>query len=198
MFYNISMKKNDKYNNEDLIIKKANRHKLFASIITGQRFFNFTEGLVKLKKYNLQKRGELLTKLYKNYFNSGAIIQDAKMEAYQNHYEYFMSGNERNEVKYSEILASCIDNQNYLYYISLINNLEDMEKQGLDINKLPEANKKFVQKTLEVKKDCGFDDNFPYEEFYTNNDLRKNVATKLRFYLKDVEKINENIQEKSL
>lgn len=192
------MNKNDKYNNEDLIIKKANRHKLFASIITGQRFFNFTEGLVKLKKYNIQKRGELLTRLYKNYFNSGSIIQDAKMEAYQNHYESFMYNDERNEVKYSEILAYCIDNKNYLYFISLINNLEDMEKQGLDINKLPETNQKFVQKTLEVKKDCVFDKNFPYEEFYTNSDLRKNIAQKLRFYLIDVEKIDKKNQEISL
>ena len=198
MFYNISMKKNDKYNNEDLIIKKANRHKLFASIITGQRFFNFTEGLVKLKKYNIQKRGELLTRLYKNYFNSGSIINNAKEEAHHNYYETYMNNNQMDKIKYSEILSYCLDNQNYLFFIKLINNLEDLEKQGLDINKLPETNQKFVQKTLEVKKDCGFDKNFPYEEFYTNSDLRKNIAQKLRFYLIDVEKIDKKNQEKSL
>lgn len=192
------MNKKDRYSDEDIIIKKAGHYKFFSTLIKGERFFNFTDGLVKLKKYNLQKRGELLTRLYRNFFLSGDLIQDAKMEAYQEHYESFMHNDERDESKYSEILAECIENKNYLYSLTAIRQIEDLISQGLDVSKLPSINRQFVERTMKLKEDCGFGKDFPYEDFYTDNELRRNVSQKMRYYMNDVEDIKNKNEEETL
>ena len=189
------MNKNDKYSNEKIIIKKAGHYKLLSSIIEGDRFFNFTDGLVKLTKYDLQKRAEILTRLYRNFFISGVLIQDAKMEAYQNHYESFMHNDVRDEAKYSEILAECIENQNYLYTVSAIRHINELIGQGLDISKLPSKNKQFVERTLQLKNDCGFDKDFSYDEFYRDNQVRRSISQKINYYMKDVENIKATNEE---
>ena len=198
MVYNVNMDKKDKYNNEDVIIKKAGRYKFLSTLISGQEFWNYTDGLVNLKKYNLQIRGELLTRLYRNFFLSGDLIQDAKMEAYQNHYESFMYKDERDEARYSEILAECIENKNYLYSLTAIRQIEDLIGQGLDISKLPSINRQFAERTLQLKKDCGFSKDFPYEDFYTDNKLRRNISQKLKYYMNDVEDIKNKDEEETM
>ena len=192
------MNKKDKYNDEDIIIKKAGRYKFFSTLISGQELWNYTDGLVNLTKYNLQKRGELLTRLYRNIFISGYLIKDAQMQAYEMHYESFMHNNERDEAKYSEILAECIENKNYLYVVNEIKQIENLINQGLDVSKLPSINKQFVELTLQLKKDCGFGKDFPYEDFYIDNRLRRNVSQKINYYMKDIENIKNKDDEETL
>ena len=192
------MDKKNKYSDEKTIIKKARHYKYFATLIAGNNFLNFMDGLVALKKYDVQTRGKLLSTGYKNFFKSGDILQHAKMEAYQNHYEEFMHGNERDEIAYSEILSNCIDNKNYLYVVSLIKSLDNLISQGLDIEKLPDINKQFIKTTFKLKDDCGLDDSFHYEEFYTDRGLRNATSQKIRYFIKDVEQLRNNEEQETL
>lgn len=192
------MNKNDKYNDEDIIIKKASQHKFFSTLIAGQKFWNYTDGLVNLTKYNLQKRGELLTRFYRNLFISGYLIQDGQTEAYEIHYESFMHNNKRDEAKYSEILAECVENKKYLYIINEIKQIESLINQGLDVSKLPNINKQLVEKTLQLKKDCGFGKDFSYEDFYIDNKLRTKVSQKINYYIKDIENIKNKYEEETM
>lgn len=56
-------------------------------------------------------------------------------------------------------------------------------------NELPEYSKQFYQKTAEVKEKYGITEDFNYEDFYNISNIRKDIASKIKFYLKDIEKI---------
>ena len=82
------MDKKNKYSDEKTIIKKARHYKYFATLIAGNNFLNFMDGLVALKKYDVQTRGKLLSTGYKNFFKSGDILQH-KQFIKGNEYGYF-------------------------------------------------------------------------------------------------------------
>ncbi len=198
----------------EIIIKKATRRNPFSLVYEQNGVERFSNNLVKLKKYSVQIRTELLALLYKNFFYSGDAIGEAKLKMFELYYERFMKGNEKDENKYAGYLNNCTDDIYFYHVMHLFGCLKQLKEQGMDFEKLDNDTKEFINLTKSLKKDCGIDANFNPERFYdcdsiayfnnepdliySNNQLRKDISRKIKYYLRDIEKLVENNKEKAL
>ena len=193
ILYNKIMKnKKDIINEEEEIIKAAKKTSFFKQMFGAYKVQLIKDNLIKFKKFNVQKRGEVYATFNINLAKSNYYLIEAKDQAYHNYYEEFMTkinGKEvRDDVKYSEYLAECLDDINYLYFIRSLKEINELKNQGLNIENLSDSSKMFFKKTLDLKDKCGITKDFNYESFYNIRSVRNDIASKIRFYLKDLEK----------
>jgi len=185
--------KKDIINEEKEIIKAAKKTSFFKQMFGAYKVQLIKDNLIKFKKFNVQKRGEVYATFNINLAKSNYYLIEAKDKAYHNYYEEFITkinGKEvRDDVKYSEYLAECLDDINYLYFIRSLKEINELKNQGLNIENLSDSSKMFFKKTLDLKDKCGITKDFNYESFYNIRSVRNDIASKIRFYLKDLEKI---------
>lgn len=199
------MSKKIDYSDEKEIKKRVTKFSLITKMLDN-RVESMLNKLVKLTKFDVQKRGELLSTVYINLTKIDPRTQKtyydkkATYKAYQDSYEDFMHTENkqlvRDEVKFSECFSYCLDD---IYYFQMfasktgcINQIKSLQAQGLNIDNLPEYSKKFFERTAQFEKECNLSDNFDYEKFYNMPEIRKEISRKMRFYFKDIEKIEFN------
>ena len=199
------MSKKIDYSDEKEIKKRVTKFSLITKMLDNH-VESMLNKLVKLTKFDVQKRGELFSTVYINLTKMDPRTektyyeQKATYKAYQDFYEEFMHTENkepvRDEVKFGECLSNSLDDIYYLHMFAsktgCINQIKELQAQGLDVNKLPEYSKKFFERTAQFQKELNLPDNFDYEKFYDVPEIRKEISRKMRFYFKDIEKIEFN------
>ena len=168
-------------------IRKLFRNRLFSR----NEETSIIKRIMRSKKLSPEKKLVIIIDMYKVYLEDG-IISDAKFKAYQDDFEKFIinpTTNERNESIYQECCATAYEDILYYHLVFLIKDIKTLKEQGLDVSKLTNGKQNYLKLIDKLKEDCFGEDFVDFQLFYFDSDFRRDVANKMRWFVKDYEKL---------
>ncbi len=173
-------------------IRKIFKQSLFKRIFRGQDSeSDITKKVVKNSNLSPAKKCIVLIDMYKYYFAQG-IESDAKLQAYELYYEQFMINGQKDEARFMECYSYSYDDILFFNLVTLTKAIEDIKGQGIDYSELSTTKQKYVQMIQELKENCGFDADFNYPAFYTDQVLRNDISHKMHWFVQDYKKLMDN------
>ena len=203
----MSKKDIEKFKDEEEIRKQACKYNIFNNIVGTRIVDNNINRLLKLKKYDVNIRGNLMCELMLNVFeemervfsdyNNGlgrynSFFIYSREAAAEFHFEEFtdQKGIINDRAKYEDYLNYYLENEKYLYTIKFMSSIKELKKQGFDTNNLSTTNKNMYDMLLKVYDECGFggerikatkyglERDYDYDEFYLRgNNPLRNYIT---------------------
>ena len=209
MIYNIAMNKKDieKYKDEEEIRKRVCKYSLLNRIAGTRTVDNNINRLLKLEKYDVNIRGNLMCELMLNVFEEmdrmfldystgkgrrNSFFIYCRDAAGEFHFEEFTdkSGIVNDRAKYEEYLSYYLENEKYFYAIKFTSSIKELQEHGFDVSNLSKTNKKMCDMLFKLNDDCafvdkkikatnfGFNRDYGYDEFYPKeNNSLRNYIT---------------------
>ena len=146
-----------------------------------------TNKIAKLRKFSEKDRVEAIINLYTQYFVGKKDVFDTKQKMFELYYENFMFNDIKNEAQYNKFYNLCYDEIIYFHFINIKNLFEKLNANNLN-NSLNNNDKKFVDSVYKIIEKYNMDENFNYEEFYTNNQLQLDISNDIRWLINDINK----------
>ncbi|MBE5746138.1 MAG: hypothetical protein E7359_02505 [Clostridiales bacterium] len=134
--------------------------------------------IMKNKILSNEKKCDKMIAEYNKYF-AKEFINDVKFQNAELNYELYMKKTGKDEYSYKTCFRYEFENMVFYNLFEMCLRLNKLFEKGLDVNKVAEANKPFVNDVMALYNEHFSDKNFDGGYFYMDKDFRNNLKSDL-------------------